>query len=179
MENEEWRPIPGYEGLYEVSSLGRVKRLRTMVRGPHGSIQSCPECVLTPSASGPYPSVKLCRDGCGHTYRLHVLVLTAFVGPRPEGMEARHFPDRSKTNNRLDNLSWGTKKQNAADKELQGQSQRGGLNHQAKLSEEDVRAIRRLWAEGRLKQPEIGEMFGIKQQQVSRLVNRKRWSHVE
>ncbi len=179
MENEQWKAVPGYEGLYEVSTLGRVKRMRTVVRGPHGSLQGCPECVLTPSFSGPYPTVKLCRDGTGSTYRLHLLVLTAFIGPRPEGMEARHFPDRDKRNNCLSNLQWGTKKENAADKEVQGQSQRGILNHQSKLSEEDVRNIRRLAEQGLLPQTAIAAMYGIRQQQVSRLLRRKRWSHVD
>lgn len=51
---------------------------------------------------------------------VHELVLLAFVGPRPDGMVCRHFPDRDTANNSVDNLSWGTQKQNMADRAVQG-----------------------------------------------------------
>lgn len=92
-------------------------------------------------------------------------------------MECRHFPDRSHLNNRLDNLSWGTKKQNAADKEVQGQSQRGERNRMAKLSAADVKNIRELCAKGAISQVAIGKLFGINQQTVSKIHRRKRWAH--
>ena len=114
MDDEVWKDVVGYEGLYEVSSLGRVRRLAAMVKGPHGSIQSCPACLLSPNNAGPYPMVRLCRDAKKKNARVHTLVLNAFVGPRPDDMEARHFPDRDRSNNKLSNLRWGTKVENAA-----------------------------------------------------------------
>jgi len=67
-----------------------------------------------------YLRVRL-ANGAYHkrTFQVHRLVLLAFVGPCPEGMQTRHFPDPDRTNNRLENLRWGTAKENAADRAVQ------------------------------------------------------------
>jgi hypothetical protein len=63
-----------------------------------------------------YLLVNLDRGGRNHTRTVHRLILTAFVGPRPDGMEACHYPDPNKANNRLDNLRWDTHGENAKDR---------------------------------------------------------------
>lgn len=175
---EVWRPVVGYEGLYEVSNLGRIRSLEATVRGPHGSKQRKPAALLIIYMGGNYPTVKLHRNDKGKTIRVHRIVLEAFVGPCPKGMECRHFPDGNHTNNRLDNLSWGTKKENAADRELQGQTQRGESNRMAKLTVEVVRKIRELYATGEYSQKRLGDMFGVRQTAIFKIVNRKHWTHV-
>ena len=65
---------------------------------------------------------------------VHQLVLEAFVGPRPEGMESRHFPDRDPANNRVENLSWGTHQQNIRDQKVHGTDNSGERNGQVKLT---------------------------------------------
>jgi hypothetical protein len=67
-----------------------------------------------------YYRVNLDRDGKTYSRLVHRLVLEAFVGPRPAGMEARHFPDQAKTNCCLDNLSWDTHTENMRDKKRKG-----------------------------------------------------------
>ena len=79
---------------------------------------------LKPLPLGRYFCVNLCRDGKKKAHRIHRLVLEAFVGPCPEGMECRHKDD-DKSNNRLDNLSWGTRMENAADRIANGNQWRG------------------------------------------------------
>ena len=100
----EWRPVCGYEGRYEVSDAGEVRSLlrrRILVirqrPGPRG-----------------YLRVTLSFDGVEKDYRVHVLVLEAFVGPRPDGQMARHLND-VRTDNRLENLAWGTQSDNQID----------------------------------------------------------------
>lgn len=101
---ENWREIPGYEGLYAVSDMGRVKNSRS------GKI-------LAPVVkSSGYLAVCLSKDGQHKLKTIHRLVLLAFVGPCPPGMETRHFPDHDKKNNRLDNLQWGNAQENADDR---------------------------------------------------------------
>jgi hypothetical protein len=95
-QDEEWRPVPGFEGLYAVSSLGRVRsfpRPRT------------PGKILKPGtdASG-YPKVALCRHGIQHDTRVHVIVTRAFHGEPAPGHHIRHL-DGDKRNNRADNLA--------------------------------------------------------------------------
>src|SRR5262245_4498725 len=67
---------------------------------------------------------------------------------RPEGMQCRHFPNRDPSDNRLDNLQWGTSKQNAADKVVHGTLALGARHGSAKLTAEDVQSIRADYAQG-------------------------------
>lgn len=100
--SEQWRPVVGWEGLYEVSSEGRVRSFR---RGANGR-------VLRPGiASHGYPTVAL---GRGNTQSVHVLVAAALLGPCPEGQEVRHR-DGKRTNPRATNLRYGTRSDNIND----------------------------------------------------------------
>lgn len=117
---ERWLSIPGWEDLYEVSSHGKVKSLRRNI-------------ILKPSYtnSGGYALVLLCRSGTRKGKYVHQLVLEAFVGPCPEGMETRHL-DGDPTNNRWapgdeeetrkagGNLIYGTKRENQFDQVAHG-----------------------------------------------------------
>lgn len=95
---ENFRPIPGYEGRYWISDLGRVKSCRTVLK-----------------QTGPrYLMVTLCRDGQREVRPVHLLVLEVFRGPRPAGLVSRHL-DGNAFNNRLDNLVYGTQSQNIHD----------------------------------------------------------------
>lgn len=94
---ENWLPIPGFEGRYEVSDLGRV-------RSHQGRL-------LRPGlASHGYYTVALQQQ----SYTLHQLVLLAFVGPRPDGMVARHLSG-VKADSRLANLEWASTTRNLQD----------------------------------------------------------------
>lgn len=117
---EVWRDIPGYEGLYELSSLGR---LRSFKRG-----------LCRMDWSGPYVSTTLRRAGVQRKFGLHVLLLMTFVGSA-EGRWGCHRDD-DKRNNALGNLYWGTPKENGADRVRNGNSQRGEKSPHAKISAE-------------------------------------------
>ena len=91
-------------------------------------------------------------------------------------MECRHFPDRDPANNKLCNLSWGTRLQNVRDKATQGTQLRGSIVYNAKLTEDAVRRIRTN-AE-RFKQSEWAVMYSIHPSVISQIVSRKRWKHV-
>lgn len=102
LEGEEWRSVPEYEHLYAVSSLGRVWRYRAA-------------CLCRLGSRQRYASVTLQKDGVKTSQNVHVLVLLAFVGPRPDGYEGCHFND-VKRDNCLTNLRWDTSKANHADR---------------------------------------------------------------
>lgn len=85
---ERWRPVVGWEGLYSVSSHGRVKSHARTVRHPGKGTQTVAERILTPfggDARG-YPVVRLFRDGTSQKRSVRGLVLEAFVGPYLEGL---------------------------------------------------------------------------------------------
>lgn len=118
---ERWLPIAGYEGMYEVSDLGRVRSLERIVRNRVGLMKK-PERILKPQINrdrGGYLQVTLFRDGKWKTKKIHTLVLETFVGPRPPGRESLHAND-IETDNRLTNLSWGTRSQNMLDQVKNG-----------------------------------------------------------
>ena len=115
MFREVWKPIPGYEGLYQVSDLGRVKSLNYNHTGK--------EQILSPGKrGGGYMFVNLCKDGKVKKFLVHRLVWIAFNGPIPVGMVINHKDERP-WNNRLDNLmvctqkaniNWGTRNKKVA-----------------------------------------------------------------
>lgn len=106
---EQWRPVVGFEGIYEVSDHGRVRSLDRMVASHSGLQRQAPGRVLRPwkSNRGDYPKVGLSAPTGFRKEFIHVLVLEAFVGPRPEGLVCCHN-DGDSSNNRLSNLRWDT-----------------------------------------------------------------------
>lgn len=157
---ETWKPIVGYEGLYEVSDLGRV---RGMLRGG----------IKRPTTNKRHnrPFILLWRNDKAKAVSIHRLVLLAFVGKPPRKHEACHN-DGNPFNNRLSNLRWDTPAANQADRVKHGTSNRGERCASSKLTEQQVLEIR---ADPR-QQKDIAAAYGIQQNTVSRIKNRIRWS---
>jgi hypothetical protein len=107
----------------------------------------------------------------------HRLVLEAFVGPCPAGMEACHFPDRNPANNRLENLRWDTKTENAADADRHGTRPRGSRHGVAKLTETAASEIRRR-SNGGESRCSLAIEFGVCPETVRRIAKREAWLHV-
>lgn len=107
MTAEEWRWIPGFEGSYQVSDHGRVRSFRNR-RAPGRLISA------SRGTQRGYLMVNLTDETGPQRRYVHALVLAAFVGPRPPGMQIRHL-DGLTTNAHLSNLAYGTARENAAD----------------------------------------------------------------
>lgn len=119
-EASRWLPVPGYEGIYEISDHGDVRSVARKISGRDGrtwDLTGGPRATF-PDAKG-YPRVVLCRDDRGKTFKVHRLVLEAFVGPCPPGMEACHADDNPRNLN-IANLRWDTKSANQLDKVRNG-----------------------------------------------------------
>ena len=126
MTSEEWRPIPGFEGRYDVSNQGRIRSWVAPGR-PHPYV-----LVLSPHrrTRGAYWTVKLSL-GTRTDVRLlfvHRLVLAAFVGPCPDGLVVRHL-DGDGTNNDLRNLTYGTPTENNYDTVRHGRNYQANKTH--------------------------------------------------
>ena len=113
--SERWLPVPGYEGAYEVSDFGRVRGVDREVRCRGGKLRRHRGRVLaaTPDWYG-YPRVMLKVGGQRKDKKVHQLVLEAFVGPCPEGMECCH-DNGDPSDPRLINLRWGSHSDNMLD----------------------------------------------------------------
>jgi hypothetical protein len=103
--------------------------------------------------------------------------MTVFVGPRPERLECRHL-DGDKANNRVENLRYGTRKENAEDMTRHGGSARGERHPQARLTEQDVREIRVLLGQGK-GYAEIGRQFRVWGPTIRRIALGRGWTHVK
>ncbi len=140
---EEWRPVPGWEGLYSVSSHGRVRSEARITRRRDGITKTVPERILRPGKTlRGYAQVNLKKPGFNRVVMISHLVAEAFLGPRPHGQIVRHGP-AGRQNDHASNLSYGTyRENNGPDKRRDGTAQIGEKNPMSKLTEDAVRFIR-------------------------------------
>lgn len=160
LTTERWLPVVGYEGRYEVSDLGRV---RSLLRGCH---------FLAPHTKD-RGHLQVTLRGEKRHHSVHRLVLAAFVGPCPAGMMCRHL-NGIPTDNRLENLRWGTAEENIADMRLHGTTPRGERNGSAKLTENEVRDIRASPLTGRA----VAAIYGVHASRVFRIREGNAWKHL-
>jgi hypothetical protein len=177
--SERWRAIEGFENLYEVSDLGRVRSLDRLVHqvnrwGPMVSLYRGRILRATVSASG-YLQVTLSKGGKCFQRHVHVLVALAFHGPRPDGLLVCH-DDGNKLNCREINLYYGNFKSNAEDAARHGTLARGERQGIARLTEQAVREIREL--AGSVSQRDLAERYGVCQATVSLAMRGETWGHV-
>lgn len=170
MESVEYREIEGHPA-YRV--------------GSDGSIWSRRKPGYTKTVWDSWHEIKCTIDDGykiarmdGKKYRVHTLVLNAFTGPRPAGMQGRHL-NGIKTDNRRDNLKWGTPKENSEDSVKHGHTSRGSHRPKSKLSEENVREIRALVAAGGISKCAIARKFGISEATVRDIMSRRLWKHLD
>lgn len=175
MGDEQWRSVVGYEGLYEVSNLGRVRSVPRLaccgyrVDGSPHYRQTSAKIMSQKETVGGYMLTPLYKEG--HKRKLvHRLVLEAFVGPCPPGMEACHA-DGNPKNNALTNLRWDTPKSNAADRIRHGTSGIGESNPRCLLKAWQVSFIRAVDDKSKGFAKRMSEMFSV----GVRTINAVRW----
>lgn len=168
----EWRPLPGYEASHEISSDGYIRRFITAANGKH------PKTLArwVSSRTG-YLMVTLWRDKIRQNVSLHRMMLRAFLGEPPSHKPWALHCDGDKMNLSLDNLYWGTSKENQADSRRHGTKSLGEAQPLAKLNAGTVREIRAACAAG-LDQRATAVRFGIHQATVHRVHARKSWAHI-
>lgn len=185
-QQEEWRAVPGWHGVIEVSDRGNVRR-----RSRDGSYLRCKVWVNTRLG---YCLTYLGKDDAGK-YRqdyVHRLVALAWHGEPLPGQLVRHR-DGNGVNNTPTNLCWGTHRENYEDSVVHGTAaigERNGLRRDrtlaargegqgnAKLTEAQVREIRALAAAGE-SSAAIAAAFPVAERAVRRIIARKQWAHVD
>lgn len=180
-QTETWKPIVGYEGLYEVSSKGSIRRVDATVpvtRNGKSFVINRRGHIMKPCTSKRtgYMLVQLSAFGKVSCKSVHVLVCEAFHGPRPIGFDCAHL-DGTRTNNASDNLSWVSKSENQSHRVMHGTDNRGENAYQAKLNEQMVLEVRRLKAAGKpIRQ--IATDMGITYHSAYDAASRRSWSHI-
>lgn len=179
-DEEEWRPVAGWEEFYEVSSHGRVRSLdrEQRRRNRHGPYRMMIKGRILgkPLAKGfhPYPEVSLRAKPRKANRTVHRLVCEAFHGPKPRGLEVRHL-DGDPRNSRADNLEWATHAKNMRDRVKHGTNNPGEKSYLSKLTENDVREIR----SSAISKKKLGLRFGVTTATIYNIIGRRTWQHVE
>lgn len=179
LADEIWRPIGGYEGLYEVSNLGRVKSLsrtvtytNTLGKTIHNKVPATIRAYGT-NPNG-YLHVPLSKSGKLSNTRLHRLVAEAFI-ENPGNLPQVNHIDGDKRNNTASNLEWVTHQENIAHANRTGLiSDNGPDSVRAKLTWEDVRYIR---SSHGLLQRELAEMFGVGTTAIRNVIHYKSYKN--
>src|SRR5262245_2973393 len=166
-------PIPEFPG-YQAASDGSIWSCHHR----NGAGTSSHWHPLKPKANrSGHLVVSLRKTGRTFTRHVHTLVLEAFIGPRPEGMECRHFPDRNPSNNRLENLQWGSHEENRADMLIHGSRVRGSQHVGSKLDESQVLAIRASYPRQTFKA--LARTYHVDWTLIREIVHRRSWAHVQ
>lgn len=186
---EIWKPVVRWEESYRVSNMGRVKSVnRIQFRGNcfgglskhviKGKILKQGSMKRKKGNRPSYNTAHLWNPDRNKLCLVHRLVLLAFVGPCPEGMECCHN-DGNPKNNRLDNLRWDTPKNNQLDRGDHGTKVRGHDVYGSKLSKEQVLEIRKDYQSGKkgiVKR--MKEKYCISGASIFNIIKRKTWSHI-
>lgn len=171
--DEKIREIPGFPD-YSISKDGKV--FRTYFRNKQTSHPMKPKEIRQFNDTAGYKMVDLSKNNIATMQLVHRLVLLTFIGDCPNGCEAAHL-NGIKTDNRMENLVWVTRKENLSHRVLHGTSPVGSKNPKAKLTEKDVVAIKMQLGTS-LKQRNIAKSYGVSEQLISDIKHRRRWCHV-
>lgn len=173
-----WRDVKGYEGLYMVNNFGIVKSLEKMWVVPNGGLRKKPETIMKQGLnSSGYYQVWLSKDSKRKNIGIHRLVAIAFLENPLNKTDVNHISG-IKTDNRVENLEWATRKENIthAYQNNLAQGLRGSNHNMSVLKEEDVINIRKLSL--LYSKKELAEMFGVHRSTIGRIINFKNWTHI-
>lgn len=173
---EIWKDIAGYEGLYQISNLGRVKSLERVVIYKTGRKQRYSEKVLKVRCNKcGYSYIKLWKNSKHKTLTIHRLVAEAFILNKYNKPQVNHI-DGNKTNNCTSNLEWTTGSENikhAIDNGLI-EIKCGESSTSSRLTEKDVLEIRESNDLHRI----LAIKYGVTRQTIGDIKNRRRWKHI-
>jgi len=160
---EIWKDVIDYEGIYEVSNLGRVKSLLS-----NGKIlkNSC--------GAGGYCRLGLYKNSKVTTKYVHHVVYYSFSGVAPIGKEINHI-DGDKTNNKLSNLELVTPSENTLHAYRNNLAKKGEKHYLAKLKQVDVINIKKYYSSGEYSQTELAKMYNVTRQSIHAVVREKTW----
>lgn len=161
MTDEFWKPVPGYEGLYEVSRNGDLRRVGWTTRTLRVQVSKAGQHTISLFKQGEYQMFYVAR-----------LVLTVFRGECPPGMEAGYIGERG--DNRLSNLDWMTH----TEVQNKGHIPFGSAAPNVKLTEDQAREIRRRYAAEDTNQYALAVEYGVTQGAVYQLLAGKTWKHI-
>lgn len=171
--NELWKDIPGYEGYYEASNLGRIKSKARLVKHYQGGKLIVKERMLKPNLAGPYVSVLLSKEGKRVTFLVHRIIAALFV-PNPDNKPKVNHKDFNPRNNAADNLEWTTQQENISHSVNAGRNVKGITHGCHKLTELQVKEIRSYDRSYKW----LANIYAVSYGNIKRIRSRKIWTHI-
>lgn len=176
---ESWKPVVGYEGLYEVSDHGRVRSLNRTVQTTRGPWRYRGKEIALCEDRKRYLWVSLYRPGASPKVgKAHRLVAEAFIGPCPPGNILCHS-DGDVQNNHVRNLRWDTPQSNSADMIAAGNSTRGQKAHNVVLTEAIVREARVRWIPRKVSAAMLAREYGVNEGTLKSALRRQSWAWLD
>jgi hypothetical protein len=184
LQQEEWRPVVGYEGLYEVSSTGKARSLPRIIRDSRWGKSTKPgrELSVRRRRGNPAYCVVALYDGNKRkaiNVSLHRLVAEHFIPNKNRKPYVNHI-DGNPLNNKAVNLEWTTPGENIRHSFSLGRRNPaiGPQNWNTRLEERDIRAIRILNKDLKYSFGRISEMFGVTRTAIDKIIKNKNWKYV-
>lgn len=179
---EIWKPILGYESLYQVSNLGNVKSVDRFLYKKNGRLCHWTERIIKPSLQLLPRGYKRYRVNLtwnfkSKQFKVHRLVAEAFI-PNPENKPMVNHIDNNPLNNNVNNLEWVTNKENLQHCARQGRLNRGENNNQAKLTEQNVVDIRKMKGCSFEEKRKIASTYSISLSYINALMRGVNWKHL-
>lgn len=176
MGNQEvWKDVIDYEGIYQVSNLGRLKSLSRYIKHWRGGFLKSKEIIKKPfkSKSG-YLITELSKNASKSKFLIHRLVAEAFI-PNPEEKPQVNHINGIKTDNRVENLEWNTRSENIKHADSKGLRNLKGVNNSgAKLSEKEVIEIRK----SKNSISYLAFNYNVGTTCIKKIINKVTWKHV-
>lgn len=166
---EEWRDIPGYEGLYVVSNLGQVKRIAQIITTKRGYTQRHNAKDKSFGLKNDYLYLWLYKHNQGRKFYVHELVALAFIGPRLKNHQVHHR-NENRVDNRSDNLEYIDRAKHSI------YHHQGEKNSASTITEADVRSIRKLYKT--MPVCAIAKKLNISYHVVWQVSHNKSWRHI-
>ena len=170
--SELWLPVPSYEGKYEASNLGRVRSLTRQVNSRYG-LRTLQGRILKQVWDREYYIVGLGK-GSEHRWHVHRVIAATFLGPCPKGLIVLHGVNGAKDNS-VENLSYGTHRDNELDKVRDGTVLTGERHHKTRLTAAQVKEIRETSG---VSQQALADRYGVQQGTIWNIIHRKTWAHL-
>jgi hypothetical protein len=173
-QNEIWKQIPNYEGLYDVSNLGRVRSYQNF----GFALKDNPKMMKQTKNKYGYVGLTLCKKGKREQVEVHRIVARAFLPHSGCGMQIDHI-NGVKTDNRVENLEWVTPKENTLRSVANGLKPTGERHWKSKLTQKQVKEIRTLYKTGKYSHRKLGAMFGVTHVNIGQIVRNETWKSNE
>jgi hypothetical protein len=180
MENEIWKDIEGYEGFYQVSNCGNVKSLERIVNSRYKSGRLVKEKILKGRKNRwGYVKIGLNKGSCSHYKTIHRLVAQAFI-PNPENKPETNHKNGVKIDNRVENLEWVTKSENAKHAfEIGLRNMLSGENSwNSKLTNDQVREIRSKYVYGKVSITYLAKIYNAGKSTIHHIIERSTWKTI-